>query len=291
MPEPRSPFVALTLRRARREAGLSQRSLAKLAKVPASTVGAAESGARDLPVQVLDALLAACGWTLGVVDGAGELIVSVPEGDDPRDAVGRRYPAHVDLRTTERPGSWWGDRWGPYWGRPRRPRWTFDLPRRPCPDPVPDETDGPRRVLRVAAYGVVVDERARILLTRLSPVTDHPGWWTLPGGGIEHGEHPRDAVVREVLEETGLAVDVHELLDLRSFRRAPGEDGRLHDCHALQVLYRATARDSSSALVVEVEGTTDDARWVPLADVEELPLVDLSRAGVELAQASEAQRR
>ncbi|HEX6935610.1 MAG TPA: NUDIX hydrolase [Actinomycetes bacterium] len=57
------------------------------------------------------------------------------------------------------------------------------------------------RVQRVAAYGVVHDSAGRVLLARLTDRTSHPGWWTLPGGGVDHGEHPEAAVVREVWEE------------------------------------------------------------------------------------------
>ena len=40
----------------------------------------------------------------------------------------------------------------------------------------------------------------------------HRGKFSLPGGGIEHGETPEEAVVREVQEETGLIVEVDRLL-------------------------------------------------------------------------------
>ena len=56
---------------------------------------------------------------------------------------------------------------------------------------------------RLAAYALVLrgDE---VLLTRNSVRGPRPGTWTLPGGGVDHGEPPGGAVVREVDEETGL---------------------------------------------------------------------------------------
>ena len=77
----------------------------------------------------------------------------------------------------------------------RRPRL-----RRMCPGP----QDLPRRQ-RVAAYAVIVRDGA-VLLSRLAPSVSEIEMWTLPGGGIDFGEHPDDAVVREVHEETGLDV-------------------------------------------------------------------------------------
>jgi 8-oxo-dGTP diphosphatase len=67
--------------------------------------------------------------------------------------------------------------------------------------------------LRVAAYAVVV-ESGQVLLPHWleGPISG----WTLPGGGIDPGEDPADAVVREVEEETGYHVVVDELLGIDS---------------------------------------------------------------------------
>ena len=62
------------------------------------------------------------------------------------------------------------------------------------------------RRTRIGAYGLVFKEQA-MLLCRLS--AEVPGWegsWTLPGGGIDFGEAPEAAMIREVEEETGLTV-------------------------------------------------------------------------------------
>ena len=67
--------------------------------------------------------------------------------------------------------------------------------------------------LRVAAYAVI-ERRGKILLTHWR--RGHLHGWTLPGGGLEAGEDPKDAVVREVLEETGLDARVGRLLGVDS---------------------------------------------------------------------------
>ena len=51
--------------------------------------------------------------------------------------------------------------------------------------------------------GLVYDDRGRVLLV----YENHGGGWAEPGGAVEPGEAPCDAVVREVWEETGLWVE------------------------------------------------------------------------------------
>jgi 8-oxo-dGTP diphosphatase len=122
-------------------------------------------------------------------------------------------------------------------------------------------------VQRVAAYGlVVVDDE--VLLTRLSEVTSAPGQWTLPGGGVDPGEHPRDAVVRELHEETGLSGRAVALLGVDSFStvRALADDVT-ERYHAIRVLYRVEVEASGPLRVLDVGGSTDEARWHRVGDL------------------------
>jgi ADP-ribose pyrophosphatase YjhB (NUDIX family) len=65
---------------------------------------------------------------------------------------------------------------------------------------------------KVAAAAVVARD-GKVLLVRRT-MTPGQGKWTIPGGFVEFDEDPREAVVREVLEETGYQVKVVGLLDV-----------------------------------------------------------------------------
>jgi ADP-ribose pyrophosphatase YjhB (NUDIX family) len=92
------------------------------------------------------------------------------------------------------------------------------------------------------------------------------GRWSVPGGRIEAGERAADAVVREVAEETGLAVRVEGFLGW--VERIDPAGG----WHYVILDFRARAIDPAA---VPVAG--DDAaavRWWPLTDLGAAPLVD-----------------
>jgi 8-oxo-dGTP diphosphatase len=125
----------------------------------------------------------------------------------------------------------------------------------------------PIRTQRLGAYAVVIDGD-RILLTRISPVGYPAGAWTLPGGGVDHGESPNDAVVRELYEEAGLHALSTRLVDVHDVHVVgPAQDERYEDYHGVHLLYAVEVDTTQQPQVIDVGGTTDVAAWVSIADV------------------------
>ena len=133
------------------------------------------------------------------------------------------------------------------------------------------------RTQRLGAYAVVLrtrdDGEPVLLLTRVSPVGYPAGWWALPGGGVDHGESPNDAVLRELHEETGLVARSSRLVEVHDVHTvAPGRGDRFEDYHGVHLVYAVTVDDGPDGglphpHVLDVGGTTDVAVWVPLADL------------------------
>jgi ADP-ribose pyrophosphatase YjhB (NUDIX family) len=126
---------------------------------------------------------------------------------------------------------------------------------------------------RVGAYVVCVRDDA-LLMVRF---TGGPRW-TLPGGGIDHGEHPRDAAVREVAEETGLDVALGPVIGVDSRLWAD----RASPVHAISVLY--TGRITGGTLRHETNGSSDRAAWIPLVEVAGLDRSRLVDVGLTAAR-------
>lgn len=73
----------------------------------------------------------------------------------------------------------------------------------------------------IAAAGIVINEKDEVLMVK----ANHGGW-VFPGGQVEVGENVIDAVKREVMEETGVEIEVGEVFCISSNTcKYPGYNG------------------------------------------------------------------
>ena len=133
-----------------------------------------------------------------------------------------------------------------------------------------------RQTQRISCYAVIVDSEQLLLVRVSGSDLESKGRWTLPGGGIDFGEHPDEAVVREVREETGFAIEAKKLLHVDSnvFEYPDRRE------HAVLLFY--DAQITGGELQHEQDGSTDLCEWVPLGGIASELLTDVAKIGLGL---------
>ena len=134
---------------------------------------------------------------------------------------------------------------------------------------------------RVAAYALSTDESGRILLCRIAPSVAAGEIWTLPGGGLEFGEPPEEAVLRELAEESGYQGEVVGLADVKDRVVTDSEGGGR--MHAIRIVYRVKV--TGGDLRDEIDGSTDTCAWFTLDQARRLNLGGLAQHALSLAEA------
>jgi ADP-ribose pyrophosphatase YjhB (NUDIX family) len=121
----------------------------------------------------------------------------------------------------------------------------------------------------IGVGAIIVDhsdvEKGRVVLIKRGHAPA-AGEWSIPGGTMEVGETVREAVVREVLEETGLIVESGELLGVFD-RLLRDPDGRTQ-YHYVLIDFECTRIGRE----LKAGGDAAEARWFTAEEVAKLPL-------------------
>ncbi len=117
----------------------------------------------------------------------------------------------------------------------------------------------------IFGVGAVVFKSNEVLLIKRG-LPPGKGEWSLPGGAVELGERAKEALVREVREETGLEVEVEKLVTVVDIVDRDGEGAVRH--HYAVADYRCSPRGGT----LNAGGDAAEARFVPLKDLEKYRL-------------------
>ncbi len=107
---------------------------------------------------------------------------------------------------------------------------------------------------------VIIDDKQVLLVRRANPPLQ--GEWSIPGGLVETGETTRDAIIREVLEETGLRIEVAALVEV--FERILRDSQSRVQYHYVLLDYRCRVLSGQAQAGSDVS----EVRWATLDELE-----------------------
>lgn len=126
----------------------------------------------------------------------------------------------------------------------------------------------------IVVAAAILDPEGRVLMQQRPSNKQHGGLWEFPGGKVEAGENLVAAVVREIDEELGLAIDAEALFPISFAQDVLASSAR----PILLLLYGARSWDG----VAMAKEAGSAIRWVGAEDLAGLPMPPLD---IPLAQA------
>ena len=117
--------------------------------------------------------------------------------------------------------------------------------------------------------GIIINEKQQILIVKRSDADDFlPGYWVLPGGGLDYGETPDAGIRRELFEESGIHISKAKPFVVTSF---VSYENTPREKQYVEVFYLC---EYDQVQEVQISFEHSDYRWVKATEVDELYMTD-----------------
>ena len=129
----------------------------------------------------------------------------------------------------------------------------------------------------VGVGALIFNDQGKILLAQRGPkARNEQGKWEIPGGKVEYGEKLEEAIVREVLEETGVVVRVKKLLKISDHILSAEKQHWVSPTYICEIV-------SGTPSIQEPEKSTQ-LGWFTLAEAKKLDLAEVTKQDIQFLE-------
>jgi len=128
-----------------------------------------------------------------------------------------------------------------------------------------------KRIVKVAAHGLIKKNNKYLVTKRAESTTHKPGYWDIPGGTVKYGENVNKALKREFIEETGLKVKSKNLLFVYDYLYRFPDKYR----HQFQLVFECYCKSGKIKLNPSEHS---EYRWVTLSELGKLKKIAFLKA-------------
>lgn len=136
-----------------------------------------------------------------------------------------------------------------------------------------------KEMKHLGAYGLIIKDNMVLLIKKFGG--PYNGKLDLPGGTIEFGEKPEDALKRELMEEVGIKVIDYQLFDVDSvFFDWRVKEDVLVKVHHIGIFFKVLNYNNEIKKEVEVNDVNDDSLGADFFDISKLSKKELSAIAI-----------
>lgn len=119
------------------------------------------------------------------------------------------------------------------------------------------------------AGALIFNDKEEVLLVKRADNDDFfPGFWELPGGGIDYGESPQKSLKREIQEECGLTIDVSYPLGIHTYIMPVNDK----ESQRIEITFLCLLQDPHQQVVLSHEYSA--YQWVHIKNIPRFELSD-----------------